>query len=212
MDESLKVEAEDIRSTCEPAMRALMELLAQEEWQAYLDHLRDRLSWSVQPQTESSFPCDGAIGPLTIETDLNKPGEGKMDLKWKGKSFQGGGSVTVGPGGATVGGGVGRKTSGVTISGSGDSSGSAGVGGSGGYGPFQGKVRVTHTNKTSPWNSREYLGIKIKGSAGLGLSTRDGQLGIKCYPSSGSVTIYPRALYEDAVRYLSTPSSPPGRR
>jgi hypothetical protein len=211
MDDTLAKEAEDIRRECEPAMRALMELLAQEEWQAYLDHLRDRLSWSVQPKTESSFPCEGNIGPLTIETDLNKPGEGKFDLKWKGKSFQAGGNVTVGSGGTTVGGGVGRKTSGVTLNAGGDSSGNAGIGGSGSYGPFQGKAKVTHTTKVSPWNSQEYLGIKIKGSAGLGLSTRQGQLGVKCFPSSGSVTIYPRAFYEDAVKYLSTPSSPPRR-
>lgn len=211
MEESLKVEAEDIRRSCEPAMRALLELIAQEEWQAYLDHLKDRLSWSIQPKTEDSFPCEGNIGPLSIEADLNKPGEGKMDLKWKGKSFSGGGSVTFGSGGTSVGLGGSAKTSGVTLSAGGDSSGNAGVGGSASYGPFQGKAKVTYTSKRSPWNSTEYLGIKIKGSAGLGLSSRQGQLGVKCFPSSGSVTIYPRAFYEDAVKYLSTPSSPPAR-
>jgi hypothetical protein len=211
IDEALKIEAEDIRTSCEAPMRAFLELLAQEEWQDYLDHLKDRLSWSIQPKTESSFPCEGNIGPLTIEADLNKPGEGKMDLKWKGKTFAGGGSVIFGSGGTQVGLGGSAKTSGVTLSASGDSSGSAGVGGGGGFGPFQGKARVTYTSKKSPWNSTEYLGIKLKGSAGLGLSNKTGTLGVKCYPSSGSVTIYPRAFYEDAVKYLSTPSSPPGR-
>lgn len=211
LDDTLKIEAEEIQRECEPAMRAFLELLAQEEWQAYLDHLKDRMMWSIQPKTESSFPCEGNIGPLTIEADLNKPGEGKMDLKWKGKTFSGGGSVIFGSGGTSVGVGGSAKTSGVTLSASGDSSGSAGIGGGGGYGPFQGKARVTYTSKRSPWNNTEYLGIKIKGSAGLGLSTRQGQLGVKCFPASGSVTIYPRAFYEDAVKYLSTPSSPPGR-
>jgi hypothetical protein len=213
VDEALKIEAEEIQRECEPAMRAFLELLAQEEWQAYLDHLKDRLSWSIQPKTEESFPCEGSIGPLTIETDLNKPGEGKMDLKWKGKTFSGGGNVVFGPGGTTVGvGGSAKTTSGVTLSASGDSSGNAGIGGSGGYGPFQGKARVTVTSKRSPWNNTEYLGIKLKGSAGLGLSNKTGTMGLKCYPSSGSVTIYPRALYDDAVKYLSTPSSPPRGR
>jgi len=40
MDNTLNTEAEEIKRSCEPAIRALMELLAQEEWQAYLDHLR----------------------------------------------------------------------------------------------------------------------------------------------------------------------------
>lgn len=208
MDETLAQQAEEIQRECEPAIRALLELLAQEEWQAYLDHLKDRLAWDIQPKTESEFPCEGTIGPLTIETDLNKPGEGKFDLKWKGKSFQGGGNVTVGPGGITGGGGLGRRTtSGVSVATAGASG--PGFGQSVSYGPFQGKGKVSFTSKVSPWDSREYLGIKLKGSAGLGLSTRKGQLGLKCYPSSGSVTIYPRALYDDAVRYLSTPASPP---
>lgn len=212
LDEALRLEADDIKTTCEPAMRALLELLAQEEWQAYLDHLRDRLSWSVQPQTESSFPCEGSIGPLTIETDLNKPGEGKMDLKWKGKSFSAGGNVVFGPGGTSVGVGGSVKTQGVTLSGGADASGNAGIGAGGGYGPFQGKTKVSLTSKRNPWGGGDYLGIKIKGSAGLGLSSRSGRFGVKCFPSSGSITIYPRAFYEEAVRYLSTPSSPPARR
>lgn len=215
LDRDLDNEAKSLQSQCAPALRALIELLAQEEWQAYLDHLRDRLAWDIQPKTESEFPCEGSIGPLTIETDLNKPGEGKFDLKWKGKSFQGGGNVTVGPGGVSWGGGGGirgssaDKHSGVVINATGGTSG-PGIGGSGNYGPFQGKAKVSLTSKKSPWNSQEYLGIKLKGSAGLGLTGGKGsKYGLKCYPSSGSVTIYPRALYDDAVRYLSTPSSPP---
>jgi len=162
-------------------------------------------------EDESDFPCEGSIGPLTIETDLNKPGEGKFDLKWKGNR-SGGGNVTVGPGGVTAGGGVGRRgTSGVTVATVGASG--IGFGQSVSYGPFQGKGKVSFTSKVSPWNSQEYLGIKLKGSAGLGLSARGGSLGAKCYPAAGSVTIYPRALYDEAVRYLSTPATqPPGER
>ncbi|MEQ1867561.1 MAG: hypothetical protein ABL996_23285, partial [Micropepsaceae bacterium] len=212
MDTLLAGEVKHMRAQCEPAIRALLELLAQEEWQAYLDHLRDRLAWDIQPKTESDLPCEGSIGPLTIDTDLNKPGEGKFDLKWKGKSFQGGGNVTVGGGGITGGGiGVGRRTtSGVTLAAVNQSGPSFGQNVS--YGPFQGKGKISFTSKVSPWNNQEYLGIKLKGSAGLGLSARGGKLGIKCFPSSGSVTIYPRALYEDAVKFMSTPSTRPRPR
>ncbi|MCM3878377.1 MAG: hypothetical protein NEA02_18410 [Thermoanaerobaculia bacterium] len=221
MDRDLASEARSMQIQCEPAVRALLELLAQEEWQAYLDHLKDRLAWDIQPKTESDFPCEGSIGPLTIETDLNKPGEGKFDLKWKGKSFQGGGNVTVGPGGVVSWGGGGGirgssadKHTGIVIVATGNSASGPGFGQSVSYGPFQGKGKVSFTSKVSPWNSQEYLGIKLKGSAGLGLSNsgvegRVVDLGVKCYPSSGSVTIYPRALYDDAVRFLSTPTTPP---
>lgn len=227
MDETLKSEGESMRTQCEPAMRDLMDLLAQEEWQAYLDHLKDRALWNIQPKTESDLPCEGEIGPLTFETDLNKPGEGKFDLKWKGKLLRAGGNVSVGDGGITgAGGGVGLgrktdlgsepdgkggKTPGVSfaVNVTGSTSSGPGFGSSASYGPFQGKGKISLTRKVSPWNNREYLGIKLKGSAGLGLSARKGQLGVKCYPSSGSVTIYPRALYEDTVKYLSTPATRP---
>ncbi|MBI3621641.1 MAG: hypothetical protein HY208_05570 [Nitrospirae bacterium] len=218
MEEQLAHEADDIKQECEPAMRALLELLAQEEWQAYLDHLRDRMAWDIQGQAETSeFPCEGTIGPLTIGTDLNKPGEGKVDLKWsrKGNPFSATGSVTLRQDQTFgLGVGVGAKTGspggGAGVSGSArDDLSKSGIGGGGGYGPFAGKASVTYTTKQSPWNSRDYLGIKLKGSAGLGLKA--GQMGVACYPSSGSVTFYPRALYEDAVRYLSTPATPPGR-
>jgi hypothetical protein len=192
-------EGDNLRTLCEPAERALLELLAQEQWQAYLEHLRDRLRWDIDAQTESDFPCEGAIGPLTVTTDLNKPGEGKFDLKWKGKTFQGGVGVSTD---GTISGGAGGGGKGVGIGATGD-----GIGGSAGYGPFSGKAKVTLTSRVNPYDSREYLGIKLKGSAGLGL--KSGKLGAACYPSSGSVTIYPRALLDDAVEYLSAPSKPP---
>lgn len=221
-EHELTVEQETIERDCQPVMAALLELLIQEEWQAYRDHLRDRLDWDIQGQAETNeFPCEGTIGPLTIGTDLNKPGEGKMDIKWsrKGVPVSASGSVTLRQD-QTIGLGVGVSYKGeysgdsdgppVTGSGSGtvrDQVGKSGVGGGVGYGPFAGKGSVTFTTKVSPWNSREYLGFKLKGSAGLGL--KRGNMGVACYPSSGSVTLYPRALYEDSVRYLSTPATPP---
>ena len=195
-------EADNMKTQCQPALRALLELLAQEEWQAYLDHLRDRLRWDIQSKTESELPCEGSIGPLAVTTDFNKPGEGKFDVKWRGKSFQGGVGVTTG---GTVSAGAGGSGKGISIGATGDSAG--GVGGSAGFGPFSGKGKITLTDRINPYDSQEYLGIKLKGSAGLGL--KSGKLGAACYPSSGSVTIYPRALLKDAVEYLSAPSTPP---
>lgn len=64
------------------------------------------------------------------------------------------------------------------------------IGVSGNYGPFAGKAKVTLTTKVNPWNSQEYTGINLKGSAGFGLKA--GKLGAACYQSSGSVTSYPR--------------------
>lgn len=195
MEEQLASEAEEMQRECEPAIRALLELLAQEEWQAYLDHLKDRLAWDVQPHTEDEWPCEGSLGPITVSTDLNELGSGKskFDLKWKPTLSQFEGGKISGSAGVSVGvGGQGSEGS---------------IGGSGSYGPFAGKVKATLTNKVNPWNSREYTGIKLKGSAGFGL--KSGKLGAACYPSSGSVTIYPRAFYEDAAKYMSTPSSPP---
>ena len=66
-----------------------------------------------------------------------------------------------------------------------------------------------YSNKVSPWDNREYRGIRLQSSAGLGLRNRSGKLSAACYPTSGSVTIYPRALLEDAVRYATTPSTRP---
>jgi len=217
LEDRLAHEAEDLKRQCEPALQALLELLIQEQWEAYLDHLRDRIAWDIQGQAETSeFPCEGSIGPVRIGTDLNKPGEGKFDLKWarKGVPVSVSGSATLRQD-QTFGLGVGVSykggpPGGVSRGGSGtvrDQLGKSGIGGEIGYGPFAGKASVTYTTKQSPWNSRDYLGIKLKGSAGLGLKA--GTMGVACYPSSGSVTFYPRALYEDTVRYLSTPRTPP---
>jgi len=209
MDEDLAHEAEDIERQCEPALRALLELLAQEEWQAYLDHLRDRVAWDIQPKTESGDcpPGSFSVGPLSVSADPNKLGEGKFDLKWKKGGFSATGSATVGEGGVTLSGGAEGKIRGVGI----------GVGTEGGpsisrkvsYGPFSGKAKVTLTNKVNPYNSREYLGIKLKGSAGFGLGSKRMGASVDCYPSSGSVTFYPRALLNDAAKYMSTPSTRP---
>jgi hypothetical protein len=221
MEEQLAREAEEIKRECVPAMQALLELLIQEEWQAYLGHLRDRIAWDIQGQAETSeFPCEGTIGPLTIGTDLNRPGEGKLDIKWSRKNVPVSisGSVTLRQD-QTFGVGVGvsykgESSSGMSGSGSGtvrDDLGKSGIGGGAGVGPYAAKANVTYTSKVSPWNSREYLGIKLKGSAGLGLKRKikNIDVGVACYPSNGSVTFYPRALFEDAVRYLSTPAAPP---
>ena len=201
MDEMLGQEANDIQRECESALRALLELLAQEEWQAYLDHLKDRLAWDIQPQTEEEFPCEGSIGYLSVSTDVNElgSGKGKFDLKWKPKLYENKDYNTKVSGSVGVSIGVGGQANEFpSISGKAET------------GPFRGKAKVTLTNKVNPWNNQEYTGIKLKGSAGFGLSAgKKVKLGVACYPSSGSVTLYPRALYEDAVKYLSTPSTPP---
>jgi len=208
LDRDLAHEAEDIQRECEPALRALLELLAQEEWQAYLDHLRDRIAWDIQPKTESGDcpPGSFSVGPLSVSADPNKLGEGKFEYKWKKGGFSATGSATVGGDqGVTFGGGVGGSTRGVGIGVATEGGPSISRGAS--YGPFSGKAKVTLTSKVNPYNNREYLGIKLKGSAGFGLKA--GKLGADCYPSSGSVTFYPRALLNDAAKYMSTPSTRP---
>lgn len=214
MERFLTDESEKIKHDCEPVMRALFELLAQEEWQAYLDHLRDRLAWDIQGKVENEFPCEGSIGPFTVTADLAKSGEGKFDLKWKAnQSLSLSGSVTLRQDqtlGVSVGAGV--KQGDFGGSGTINENLEPGLGGGGTYGPFAGKGRATFTSKVSPWNSREYFGIKLKGSAGFGLGskTKGGMgMGVACYPSSGSVTFYPRAFLEDSIRYMSTPSTRP---
>jgi hypothetical protein len=219
MDSDLSTEAEKLKGYCEPVMAAYLELLLQEEWQAYLEHLRDRIAWGIQGQAETGeFPCDVGGGPFKLTADLNKPGEGKMDIKWsrKGNPISITGSVGVRQDQTVVVGvGVSGKKSwdrdpgpdSIEVSAKGDSVLGPAPEAGGCYGPFCGKAKVNLTNKVSPWNSRDYLGIKLKGSAGLGL--RQGSAGFACYPSNGSVTFYPRAVYEDTIRYLSTPSTPP---
>ena len=228
MERVLAGEAEAMQRTCGPAMRALLELLIQEEWQAYLDYLRDRLARDIDLKTETSeFPCEGSVGPVSLMIDFEK---GKIEGKWTAKEWgpfkgsrgeiKGGvsvsGSYTRGKG-FSSGGGVGfsgKTTAGdrAGTSGTYDSSG-GGVGAGGGIGPFAGKGKVSLTTKVNPYNNREYTGIKVKGSAGLGLGgkLRGKSAGVACYPSSGSVTFYPRAILEDAYRYMTAPSSPPPR-
>ena len=138
---------------------------------------------------------------LSVSTDVNElgSGKGKFDLKWKPKLYENKDYNT------KVSGSVG-----VSIGVGGQANEFPSISGKGEYGPFSGKAKVTLTNKVNPWNNQEYTGIKLKGSAGFGLSAgKKVKLGVACYPSSGSVTLYPRALYEDAVKYLSTPSTPP---
>src|SRR2546430_7143917 len=65
MDEMLGQEANDMQRECESALRALLDLLAQEEWQAYLHHLQDRLASDLQPQTQEVLPFHGSIVPLS---------------------------------------------------------------------------------------------------------------------------------------------------
>lgn len=210
LDEALGHEANEVQETCEPALRALLELLAEEEWQAYLDHLKDRLAWDIQPKTESGDcpPGTASIGPMSISTDLANLGQGKFDVKWEKGPFTASGSVTAGgSGGLQFAGNASAKVRGVTIgvNSAGDSSVSRSVS----YGPFKGKGKATLTSAVNPYNSREYLGIKLTGSAGFGLGSKKLGASWDCYPSSGSVTFYPRAFYEDAVKYMSTPRTRP---
>lgn len=198
VEDNMVEQANDMEEQiCAAARRAVLEQLAQEEWQAYRDHLKDRVSWDVDPKTEEEFPCEGAIGPVSVKIDTTTPGSGlgKFDLKWKTPLYKSGDDGASFSAGSSI--GVGGE--------SGEDSASV----SSNYGPFAGKVKVTLTKKVNPFNSQEYMGIKVKGSAGFGL--KRGKLSVACYPSSGSVTIYPRSLYDDAVRYLSTPVSPPPR-
>ena len=87
-----------------------------------------------------------------------------------------------------------------------DTSGSSSLSRKVSYGPFSGKADASFTTAVNPWNNREYLGIRIKGAAGFGLQARGGKAGASCYPSSGEVTIYPRALLEGIGTYLSARS------
>jgi len=218
------------QQTCEPVMLELYYERLQEEWQAYLDYLRDRLAWSTEAKAETGeAPCEVGVGPAQLSMDLNKPGEGKLDVKWKpAKGLAVTGSATLRDN-QTVGLGIGFSGSRGPVSAKGaisdDLSVSGGVGAAGragnvsagtsgssyayehSYGPFAGKVSVGLTSRRNPYNDREYLGIKLQGWAGLGAKSRGA--GVACYPSSGSVTFYPRAFAEDAMRYLSAPASPP---
>ena len=118
--------------------------------------------------------------------------------------FSATGAATVGKDGVKLSGSSSGKVYGVGVGV--DTSGSSSMGRKVGFGPFSGKADASFTTAVNPWNNREYLGIRIKGSAGFGLQSRGGKAGASCYPSSGEVTIYPRALLEDVATYLGAKS------
>jgi hypothetical protein len=187
-------------SQCEPVMNELRLEQLEAQYQAYLDHLRERLAWGVDSRVDTKFPCDFSIGPLSGAADLNDLGGGKFGYKVTRGPFSGSGSVAVGDEGLKFSGSAGAKVRGVGVGV--DTGGSASAGRGARYGPFAGKADASFTSAVNPWNGREYLGIRIKGSAGFGLGSRGGGAAASCYPSSGEVTVYPRALLEDLGAYL----------
>ena len=204
IEEGIALAKRDHDQQCEPVMAELrLELLA-EQYQAYLEHLRDRMAWGVDSRTLTNLPCDFSIGPLSGSADLNDLGEGKFSYKWTKGGFSATGAANVGKDGVKVSGSASGKVYGVGVGV--DTSGSSSVGRKVSYGPFAGKADASFTTAVNPWNNREYLGIRIKGSAGFGLQSRGGKAGASCYPSSGEVTIYPRALLEDVATYLGAKS------
>jgi hypothetical protein len=184
-------------SQCDPVMLELrMEQLAQ-QYQAYLEHLRERLAWGVDSRVDTKFPCNFSLGGLSGKADLNDLGGGKFGYEVTRGPYAGG--VEVGRDGVSFSGGASGKIRGVGVSV--DSGGEAGAGGR--FGPFAGKADASFTTAVNPWNGRQYLGIRLRGSAGFGVGTKGGGASASCYPSSGEVTLYPRALLEDLGRYLS---------
>lgn len=188
-------------SQCEPVMLELRMEQLQEQYQAYLDHLRDRMRWGVDSRVDTKFPCDFSVAGFSGQADLNDLGEGKFGYKMTKGPITGSGGVTVGAEGLKFSGSAGAKVRGVGVGV--DTGGSSSVGRGAKYGPFAGKADATFTTAVNPWNSRQYLGIRIRGSAGFGVGTKGGGASAACYPSSGEVTIYPRALLEDLGSYLS---------
>jgi hypothetical protein len=185
---------------CEPVMLELrMEQLA-EQYQAYLEHLRERMGWGVDRRVDTKFPCSFAIGGLSGKADLDDLGESKFAYELSRGPYAG--SVELGKDGPSFSGSASGKIRGVGVSV--DSDGAAGA--SGRYGPFAGKADASFTSAVNPWNGRQYLGIRLRGSAGFGIGNKSGSASASCYPSSGEVTIYPRALLEDVGRYLSAKS------
>ena len=201
IEEGIAIAKRDHDQQCEPVMFELRLLQLEEQYQAYLDHLRDRMAWGVDSRTLTNLPCDFSLGPLSGSADLNDLGEGKFSYKWTKGGFSATGAANVGKDGVKVSGSASGKVYGVGVGV--DTSGSSSVGRKVSYGPFAGKADASFTTAVNPWNNREYLGIRIKGSAGFGLQARGGKAGASCYPSSGEVTIYPRALLEDLGTYLS---------
>jgi hypothetical protein len=201
VEEGIAIAKRDHDQQCEPVMFELRLLQLEEQYQAYLEHLRDRMAWGVDSRTLTNLPCDFSIGPLSGSADLNDLGEGKFSYKWTKGGFSATGSANVGKDGVKVSGSASGKVYGVGVGV--DTSGSSSVGRKVSYGPFAGKADASFTTAVNPWNNREYLGIRIKGAAGFGLQARGGKAGASCYPSSGEVTIYPRALLEDVATYLT---------
>lgn len=182
---------------CEPVMLELRMEQLEEQYQAYLEHLRDRMGWGVDSRVDTRFPCDFSMGGLALKADLSDLGESKFSYKATRGSYSG--SVEVGPDGPRFSGSATGKIRGVGVGF--DSSGK--VSAKGGYGPFAGKGDVSFTTATNPWNNREYLGVRLRGSAGFGAGSKGGGASASCYPSSGEVTIYPRALLEDLGSYFA---------
>ena len=184
-------------SQCEPVMLELALLVLQEQYQDYLEHLRDRMRWGIDSRVDTKFPCDFSIGGLSGQADLNDLGEGKFGYKVTRGPYSGSASAT--SEGLAFSGSASGKIRGVGVSV--DSQGKAGAGGR--FGPFAGKADASFTSAVSPWNGREYLGIRVRGSAGFGVGTKGGGASASCYPSSGEVVIYPRALVEGMAAILS---------
>jgi hypothetical protein len=185
---------------CEPVMLELRLLQLEERYQAYLEHLRERMGWGVDSRVDTKFPCSFAIGGLSGKADLDDLGESKFAYEISRGPYAG--SVEVGKDGPSFSGSASGKVRGVGVGV--DSDGAAGA--SGRYGPFAGKADASFTSAVNPWNGRQYVGIRLRGSAGFGIGNKSGSASASCYPSSGEVTIYPRALLEDVGRYLGAKS------
>ena len=59
-------------SECEPVMMELRLLQLEEQYQAYLEHLRDRMAWGVDSRTLTNLPCDFSIGPLSLRMSVDR--------------------------------------------------------------------------------------------------------------------------------------------
>jgi hypothetical protein len=208
VERELEWEGKSMQQQCAPALRALLELLIEEEWQAYLAHLREKALWGIQGQMEGEFVCEATIGPVTVSIDLDKPGSGKMDIKWSPSKKL--------PGSIKISGTVSEDQEfGVNVAyggshqgdGASGSVGTAGADGRVSYGGYRGKGKATLITVSSPYDKRKYTGIKIKTSGGFGVGGKNARGA--CYPSSGSVTFVPRAILENGVKYINSPSRAP---
>jgi hypothetical protein len=178
-------EAANIRARCEPVERRSLEQLAEEEWEAYRDMLRDRMKEDIEVETGDEFPCSGKVGPISLSLNLAKlgSGEGELSGTWEVKEAVGfTGKVDQ----------------------NGELGGSIDVGHH--YGPIAGEGEVTVISRINPRNGEEDRGFKLTGEAGFGFEVGK-VLGADCYPATGSVEFYPRAFMEDAVAYLRSGSA-----